>query len=86
MQIFVNNNNKNSHENVYQAKNILKYNDTDKKIQILIPSNQVLTSSVDKLKRIIIDNLKNDKVINKKYEKFQKRDILQDSVNIFQVK
>ena len=69
---------------MYQANIIFKYNYTEKKVQPVIPSNKVLSSSVDHLKLIMIGKLKNDKVRKKNYDKYQKREILKGSVNIFQ--
>ena len=69
---------------MYQTKSIIKYNNTDKKVQLTITPNQGLPSSVDNLKRIMIGKMNSDGVRGIKSLIFQESNILQYSVNIFQ--
>ena len=69
---------------MYQTKSIIKYNNTDKKVQLTITPNQGLPSSVDNLKRIMIGKMNSDGVREIKSLIFQESNILQYSVNIFQ--
>ena len=69
---------------MYQTKSIIKYNNTDKKVQLTITPNQGLSSSVDNLKRIMIGKMNSDGVREIKSLRFQESNILQYSVNIFQ--
>ena len=47
---------------MYQENNIIKYNNTNKQFQVVIISDQVLMSSMENLKWIMIGKLKNEKI------------------------
>ena len=51
---------------MYQENNIIKYNNTNKQFQVVIISDQVLMSSMENLKWIMIGKLKNEKIWKKK--------------------